>query len=67
MARMPRLAPQDARNATVMASAISSIMPGERVRSSPIAPVRNGRPPQTNITVPRTGETQSAQAASGSR
>ena len=33
-------------NATVMAMAIRSIIPGWRVRISPRPPVRNGRPPQ---------------------
>ena len=42
----PRLAPRDAPNATVIASAISSIMPGLRCLSSSRAPARNGRPPQ---------------------
>ncbi len=41
----PRVAPQLARNATVIASPISSIIPGRRARSSPSAPVRNGDPP----------------------
>ena len=41
-------------NATVIASPISSIMPGLRARSSLTAPVRNGAPPHTYITVPRT-------------
>ncbi len=44
-------------NATVMARPISSIIPGARERISLIAPVRNGRPPQKYITVPRTGDT----------
>ena len=61
----PRVAPQDARNATVMASPISSIMPGLRRRSSSTTPVRNGLPPQTYMTVPRTGETPVSQPASG--
>ena len=30
-------------------------MPGLRVRSSSTAPVRNGQPPQKNITVPSSG------------
>ena len=62
----PRLAPQEARNATVMARAISSIIPGCRARISPTAPVRNGRPPHTYMTVPSTGETQPTQPAAGS-
>ncbi len=53
----PRLAPHDETNATVIASPISSIIPGVRERISLIAPVRNGRPPQKYITVPSTGET----------
>ncbi len=60
------MAPHDATNATVIASAISSIIPGLRARSSETAPVRNGRPPHTNITVPRTGEIQVSHATSGS-
>ena len=40
-ARSPALAT----NATVIAIAISSIIPGWRSRSSPTAPVRNGQPP----------------------
>ena len=62
----PRLAPQDARNATVIARAISSIIPGLRARSSLTAPVRNGAPPHTYMTVPRTGEIHPTHAASGS-
>ena len=41
-----RLAPQEEMKATVIASAISSIMPGLRERISETAPVKNGRPPQ---------------------
>ncbi len=48
-----------------MASAISSIMPGVRVRSSDTAPERKGRPPQTYITEPTTGEIQPIQPAIG--
>ena len=59
---MPRVAPHDERNATVIASAMSIIIPGRRVRSSAAAPVRNGHPPHTYITVPRTGETHSRPA-----
>ena len=62
---MPRLAPQDATNATVIASAISSIIPGFRARSSPTAPVRNGRPPHTYMTVPRIGEIQATHGLVG--
>ena len=36
-----------AMKATVIASEISNIIPGWRARSSPTAPVRKGRPPQT--------------------
>ena len=43
---------------TVIAKPTSSIIPGCRDRISSTAPVRNGRPPQTYITVPRTGATQ---------
>ena len=43
----PDVEPQEARKATVMAMPMSSIIPGLRARISPIAPVRNGRPPQT--------------------
>ena len=53
----PRLAPQEARNATVIARPISSIIPGCAALISLTAPVRNGRPPQTYMTVPSTGET----------
>jgi hypothetical protein len=42
---MPRLVIQDAANATVMAMAISSIIPGCRVFSSWTPPFRNGWPP----------------------
>ena len=62
----PRLAPQDARNATVIARAMRSIMPGLRARSSLTAPVRNGAPTQTYMTVPRIGDTHPTHAASGS-
>ncbi|SBN41712.1 Hypothetical protein PFR_JS4_1740 [Propionibacterium freudenreichii] len=41
-----RLAPHDARKATVMARPMSSIIPGLRERISETAPVRNGQPPQ---------------------
>ena len=56
------MAPQDAKNATVMARPISSIMPGLRERSSLTAPVRNGHPPHAYMTVPRTGAMNSAQS-----
>ena len=45
-ASRPRLAPSEDTNATVMASEMSVIIPGLRLRSSLTAPVRNGRPPQ---------------------
>ena len=41
-------------------------MPGWRAFSSDQAPVRNGRPPQKNMTVPSTGEIQGTRALSGS-
>ena len=62
----PRLAPRDAKYATVIASPISSIMPGLRAFSSDQAPVRNGRPPQKYMTVPSTGEIHGTRALSGS-
>lgn len=49
----------------MIARAMSSIIPGARERISPIAPVRNGEPPQAYITVPSTGEIQAIHAASG--
>ncbi len=61
----PRLAPRDDTKATVMARATSSIIPGLAARISASAPARNGFPPHTYITVPRTGETQATQPASG--
>ena len=61
-----RLAPHDATNATVMARAMSSIIPGARERISSIAPLRNGRPPHTNMTVPSTGEIHETNPWSGS-
>ncbi len=42
----PRVAPQLARKATVIANPINSIIPGRRARSSLTAPLRNGEPPQ---------------------
>jgi len=54
----PSVVTQDATNATVMAMAISSIMPGRRALSSVSAPRRNGAPPWRKITVPRTGGIQ---------
>ena len=61
----PRLAPHDDTNATVIASPISSIIPGVRERISLTAPVRNGRPPQRYMTVPSTGDTHRAPGKSG--
>ena len=61
----PRLAPQEARKATVMARPMSSIIPGCRRRTSSTAPVRNGRPPHTYMTVPSSGEIQPTQPAVG--
>ena len=49
-----------------MARAMRSIIPGFRDFNSETAPVRNGRPPQTYITVPRTGEIQTTKGNSGS-
>ena len=49
----------------MIASAISSIMPGLRARSSLTAPVRNGAPPQTYTMVPRIGEIHPTHGASG--
>lgn len=57
------VAPHDDRNATVMPNAISSIMPGRRARISPSPPVRNGRPPQTYMTMPSTAAIQPAPPA----
>jgi hypothetical protein len=65
MSRMPKLAPSEATYATVMASAISSIMPGWRALISATPPERNGQPPQKYITVPSTGEIQATIARSG--
>ena len=61
----PRLAPHDETNATVMASPISSIIPGARERISLTAPVRKGLPPQKYMTVPSTGDTHRAPGNSG--
>ena len=54
----PRLVAIDADQATVMAMAISSIIPGARSRSSTTAPARNGQPPHKKTNVPSTGPTQ---------
>ena len=56
----------EATYATVIAIAISSIMPGARARASDMPPVRNGCPPQTNTIVPSTGPTQSTPGKSSS-
>ena len=61
----PRLLPIDDTNATVIANPIRSIIPGARERISLTAPVRNGRPPQTKITVPSTGDTHRMPGMSG--
>ena len=53
----PRLDAIDDDHATVMAMAISSIIPGARSRTSDTAPFKNGQPPQTNTNVPSTGPT----------
>ncbi len=42
---MPRLVARLATNATVIASAMSSIIPGRRARISLHPPLRNGHPP----------------------
>jgi hypothetical protein len=55
----PREVAIDATKATVMAMAISSIIPGWRARSSWAPPARNGQPPQKKMTEPRTGPTSS--------
>ena len=44
---------------------MSSIIPGWRARISETAPVRNGWPPQTYMTVPSIGETHHTHPASG--
>ena len=64
--RTPRPAPQDETNATVIARAMSSIMPGLRERTSLTAPDRNGLPPQTYMTVPSAGAIARVQPESGS-
>ncbi len=57
----PSVAAQEARNATVIASPMSSIMPGLRSLISLTAPARNGRPPHRYMTVPRAGAIHTAQ------
>ena len=64
-ASSPSDAPQEAPNATVIAMAMSSIMPGERSLISCQPPVRNGRPPQRNMAVPRIGEIHVVQPEAG--
>ena len=51
----PRLVASEATYATVIAIAISSIMPGARSRISLRAPVRKGHPPYRKTAVPRIG------------
>ena len=53
----PKVAAQEERKATVIASATNSIMPGRRCVISAHAPSRKGRPPQKYMTLPRIGET----------
>ena len=59
------MAPQDAKNATVIARPMRSIIAGLRARSSLTAPLRNGQPPQKYITVPSTGEISCAPGNEG--
>jgi len=54
----PRLEANDAPKATVIAMEINSIIPGCRARTSAMAPVRNGQPPQSSTTEPSTGPTR---------
>src|SRR5699024_4802123 len=54
----PNVAAQEEKKATLIPKEISSIMPGALALISAAAPVRNGRPPQTYITVPRTAAIQ---------
>jgi hypothetical protein len=46
-----------ATNATVMAIAMRSIIPGRLVPASSKPPLRNGQPPQAKMNVPKTGAT----------
>ncbi|SIJ81719.1 Uncharacterised protein [Mycobacteroides abscessus subsp. abscessus] len=55
------MAAQEAKKATVIARAMSSIIPGLRDFNSLTAPVRKGLPPQTYMTVPSAAATQPAQ------
>ena len=57
----------EATNATAIAIEMSSIIPGRRDFSSLQPPVRNGCPPYTKITVPRTGAISPAPGKSGRR
>ena len=59
--RIPSEAPHEATKATVIASAMRSIIPGLRALSSLHPPVRNGLPPHTYMTVPSTGAIQRTQ------
>jgi len=61
----PSVAPQLARNATVIASPISSIIPGRRARSSLTAPLRNGEPPHAYMTEPSSGGTHASAPSVG--
>src|SRR5699024_1876882 len=54
----PNLAAQEEKKATLIPKEISSIMTGTRDWISSTATIRNGRPPQTYITVPRTAAIQ---------
>ena len=60
----PRLDAIDAAHATLIAMAISNIMPGARSRTSSTAPSRNGQPPQKKTNVPSTGPTHATPARS---
>ncbi len=55
----PNVVASDAAKATTIAMPIRSIIPGWRSLASRTAPFRNGDPPYTKITVPRTGAIQS--------
>ena len=63
----PNVVATDAANATEMAIAMRSIMPGFHGRISPIAPLRNGAPPYRKITSPSTGATHSEPGKSTAR
>jgi len=62
----PRLVASDATYATVIAMAMSSIIPGWRRRSSARAPSRNGQPAQKKTNEPSSGPIQSMPAKSRS-